>query len=174
MANEMDGLHFYRSKLVIEKHRLDDELEIQAELLQHISERVVKAKSRTLEAKDVMELEEAKLYAEGKEDYPKATVSDLQSIVSRHSDRKAAWIKYQVARHDQELWEGLHEAWKARGFALRALVDLRLANYYTSDSASTREDDHEANRGLLHSTRKSEVTRVVPPPAAPRRRTITE
>ena len=144
----------YRSLLRIQKHRLDDELEMQAELLQQISECVVIAKSDALYAKDQLDRLEGQLYSDAKLDYPKATVPELHGITMKDSDRIAAWQKYQKARHTQEDWEGLHEAWKSRGFALRALVDLRLANYYTSDSSGS-ESDYDRGRKALSEARRA-------------------
>jgi len=126
----------YRRRLRIEKHQLDDELELQAELLHSISEHVVSAKSRALHAKDHLERTEGDIYSDAKQDNPKATVPELQGITLRDPDRIKAFDLYQRARESQESWEGLHEAWRSRGFALRALVDLRLASYYTSDSSA--------------------------------------
>lgn len=132
----MDTLQDYRSRLRIEKHQLDDELEVQAELLHRISEKVVSAKSRALAAKDELDRLEGEIYSDAKQDSPKATVPELQGITMRDDRRMDKWRRYQVARESQESWESLHEAWKSRGFALRALVDLRLASYYTSDSSA--------------------------------------
>ena len=146
----MNDLSTYRGMLRIEKHRLDDELEKQAEYLHRISECVVLAKSEALNAKDELDRLEGQIYSDSKLDYPKATVPELHGITLKDPDRIKLWQKYQAARHKQEDWEGLHDAWKSRGFALRALVDLRLANYYTSDSGG----DYHEGRKVLNAARK--------------------
>lgn len=128
-----------RARLRIAKHSLDDELEMQAELLHQISEAVVRAKSKAIALKDDLDRLEGDIYSDAKQHYPKATVPELQGITLRDPERIDAFRLYHAARDEQESWEGLHEAWKSRGFALRALVDLRLANYYTSDSGGHKE-----------------------------------
>lgn len=147
----------YQGLIRIRKHHLDDELEIQAELLHQISDCTVAAKSRALVAKDELDRIEGNLYSDAKQDNPKATVPELHGITMRDPSRREAWGKYQAARHEQEAWEGLHEAWKSRGFALRALVDLRLASYYTSDSSSMTSKDQAYNeaRKALNEARKA-------------------
>lgn len=152
----LDKIETYQRMMRIQKHRLDDELEIQAELLHKISECVVLAKSRAISAKDELDRLEGEIYSDAKEDNPKATVPELQGITLRDADRIKLWQKYQIARHDQEAWEGLHEAWKSRGFAIRSLVDLRLASYYTTES---RGDEHEAGRKALAAARSTEAAK---------------
>lgn len=133
------SLREFAELLRIDRHRLDDELELQAELLHRISEEVVKAKSKAVELKDLLDRLEGDIYSDAKQHYPKATVPELQGITLREPQRIAAFRNYHAARSNQESWEGLHDAWKSRGFALRGLIDLRLANYYTSDSGSHKE-----------------------------------
>lgn len=167
----LDDIKTYQKMLAIQKHRLDDELEMQGEILHRISEQVVKAKSRALAAKDELDRIEGKIYSESKEDSPKATVPELQGLTLRDPERITVWNKYQLARHEQEDWEGLHEAWRSRGFALRALVDLRLANYYTSDSGGG--EDYTSSREALNAARKTAAEHKQEP-AAPRRRTLMD
>lgn len=161
-----DDISTYRSMLRIQKHRLDEELELQAELLHKISEHVVISKSRSLDDKDSLERLEGQIYSDAKEDNPKATVAELNGITQNDADRIAAFKKYQRSRHEQEDWEGLHEAWKARGFAIRALVDLSLASYYTSES---RGKDHQEGRKALNAARITAAQE-----GAPRRRTLMD
>lgn len=146
----LETIEAYRNRMRIEKHRLDDELEIQAELLHRIFEKVVSASSAAMEAKDVLERIEGDVYFEAKHVNPKATVPELQGITRTDPARIKAWRMYRDAKAEQESWEGLHEAWKSRGFALRSLVDLRLANYYTSDSdaGENRRALNDVRRGL--------------------------
>lgn len=124
--------------LRIDKHELDRELEMQGEVLHHITEALASAKTRTLRAKDDLERTEANVVVSNK-DGRKVSVAELKGIALNDSTRKTRFSEFVEARHEQEVWEGLFEAWKERGFALRKLVDLRLANYYTSDSSRPKE-----------------------------------
>ena len=164
----LDELHAYQKLMTIAKHRLDDELEIQAEIQYKISDCKVQALSAMLSAKDVMERYEGRLYHELKEDGNKLTVPEIQGIVQSDRTRLTHWQTYQDARHTHDQWEGLYESWRSRGFALRALVDLRIANYYTADSVSakdSREKDYADSRKALARSRNDA-------PMGPRRRAL--
>ena len=54
--------------------------------------------------------------------------------------RAAAWQELQSRRDELEQWRGLHEAWKARGFSIKELVALYVAQYFTVDSRGPRHD----------------------------------
>lgn len=167
--SSLNDIRTYQGMIRIRKHHLDDELEMQAELLHKISDCTVRAKSDAMAAKDELDRIEGSIYSDAKQEHPKATVPELQGITMRNPARRESWKKYQQARQDQEEWEGLHEAWKSRGFALRALVDLRLASYYTSDSPSSSE--HNDGRRALNEARRAAQERQG---GTVRRRTLTD
>jgi hypothetical protein len=125
-----------RAMLACNKHRLDDELEIQPDMMQRIASRVVVMNSRMLEAKDDLARIEGRLTMDLREDNPKLTVDGVSATVRRHADRTRAWQKYQEARADHEEWSGVLEAWRQKGFSLKTLADLYYAQYFSVDSAS--------------------------------------
>lgn len=144
----------FQRLLPIQKHELDEELALQAEFLHHISQHLVKAKSRAAQAKDRLEQTEARLYASYKASEGKITVQELHGLVTQNRERIQDFQTHQAALDNLGDWEGMYEAWKARGFALRSLVDLRLSNYYTPDSISKGGDDYSNTRRAIADIRR--------------------
>jgi len=137
----------YRNMLRVNKHRLDDELEVQSQVMDDISSRLTILNSRTLEANDALKLVEARLFRELKDDSEKLTDKAADALVKQDPERKRAWQAAQAARAEHEDWSGLYDAWKARGFALRELCGLYVAQYFTIDSFTSGRDDRSAHRG---------------------------
>lgn len=146
----------FRRLLPIQKHELDEELALQAEFLQHISHNLVRAKSFAAQAKDALERLEAELHFYHKENSGKMTVAELNGKIICDRRRIIAFEKLQAALGTLSDWEGMYESWKARGFALRSLVDLRLANYYTPESISGGGDDYSSMRREISRIRKEQ------------------
>jgi hypothetical protein len=151
----MSTLQTYRNMLRINKHRLDDELEIQAELQERISAQVARLNSQMLEAKDDLAKVEARLTEDYREE-SKATKDTVEAKVKRHPDRQAAWEKFQMKRADHEEWAGLLEAWKVKGFSIRELCELYGSQYFALSSHQTR---HREERPVVRPDR-SEHYRV--------------
>ena len=118
--------------LRVNKHRLEDELELQAEILDRIGQQMTVMNSRAIEAADDLKREESRIFVEFKD----AGNSDKLADVKMRGDaeRKAAWIKSQAARSDFEQWQALYDAWKARGYAIKELVSLYSAQYFSKDA----------------------------------------
>ena len=135
----MTTIEQYRGMLTVNKHRLDDELEIQADIMGRISDQVVIANSRAIEAKDQLAAVEARLQIELKESDPKITVAMMEAESKTHRKRVAAWQALQAARAEHESWAGLLEAWKERGRAMKLLGDLYGAQYWTHTSIGVQE-----------------------------------
>lgn len=140
-------IHAYRNMLRISKHRLDDELEVQSQVMDDISSKLTVLNSRVLETADALKLVESRLFRELKEDTEKMTDKSADALVKQDPERKRAWISWQAARAEHEDWSGLYDAWKARGFALRELCGLYVAQYFTVDSFTSGRDDRPARRG---------------------------
>lgn len=144
----------YRHQLPVNKYRLDDELELQPDLMMRIASEVTIRKSRELEAKDELARAEAHLAEEFREDAEKgkATKGEIDGYVLRHPERREAWRKYQAARSDHENWSSLLDAWRERGFVMKHLTDLWVAQYFSRDSLSgssiSRQARDEANDAL--------------------------
>jgi hypothetical protein len=183
----MAEIQQYRNMLRINRHRLDDELEIQAELMDRISQQVNRLNSRMLEAKEQLLREEARLMEDISENASsKMTVAQLEAAVRRHPDRKSAWSAYDRARYEFDEWEALRDAWKQRGFSIKTLADLYTSHYFTvaDYQANDRKDrdmtriskhqaDHQERRAAMHEVRASKREQEDQEPR-PRRRMLTE
>lgn len=123
----MATLANYRNLLGINKLRLDDELEVQAQYQEQISTETTRANTRMLEKKDELQRVEARLV----EDFREGATKDLaEAKAKRHPDRRKAWDEYQRAREEHELWDGMLNAWKTKGFKLADLGALFGSDYF--------------------------------------------
>lgn len=139
--SQLADLQTYRKMLYVHRHRLDDELEIQADIMERISAQTVIQNSRALEAKDQLSRIEARLVEDAKDDDPKLSNPMAEARVRRDPERIKAWQVYQAARAEHEAWQGLLDAWKQRGYAIKTLADLYAANYYSPSSTVRKESE---------------------------------
>lgn len=133
MRNDLDT---YRQLLRVNKHRLDDELEVQAEVMDRISDRIAKLTALVSEAENHLKVTEARLFREFKDTDDKITDKAADSAVKRHRERDQAFNRATEATQELAQWIGLHQAWKARGFSIGSLCNLYVAQYFTKDSHS--------------------------------------
>ncbi len=141
----------FRKMLRINKHRLDDELELQAELMYWISEHLVKITSQTAHLKNELEKLDAVIISELKESGQKGAANLLAGKAKEDPERESTWMRYQVSLADQMKWEYMLEAWRSRGFALTGLGNLYSANYFSPTSVgstSTKESSQESYEQL--------------------------
>lgn len=178
----MATLQDYRNMLRINRHRLDDELEIQSEMMDRISQEVNKLNSRMLAAKEELLRVEARLMVEIAEDATtKLTVSQMEAAVRRHRDRRDAWNALDTARYAFDEWEALRDAWKQRGFSIKTLADLYTSHYFTisdhqvrdrsdrdGDRISRHQKEHLERRTAMHDARQAKSDDA----PTPRRRTL--
>lgn len=138
-----------RLMLPCNKNRLDDELELQPDMMMRIATRLTTMMSRMMEAKDELARVEGRLTEDLKEDDPKLTVAGLEARVKRHGDRTKAWTRFQEARHDLELWQGMLESWRQKGYSLKTLSELYSAQYFsvnsTMDPKRREREDRQDN-----------------------------
>lgn len=150
----------YQRLLAINKHKLDEELEVQAEMMYHISEAKARAASRMHAAKDELETVQSRVYLKLRATGVKHTVAEADGHIQQNADRQVAWREFQEARQEYERWEGLFESWKQRGFALKTMADLYLGNYYVVGGAGaprgSRDTEHEDNRRAMADARRSQ------------------
>lgn len=166
----------FRTMLPVWKHRLDDELEMQPQIMEQISTEVTIRNSRALEAKDLLARTEARLTEDLREDDPKLTVNALAARLAREPERIRAWQDYQKARSDHEKWVGLLEAWRNKGYSIKTLADLYAAQYFSLNStqASTRprsdtpETQERARSAMRVALRRPAPDSEVDPPPRPR------
>ena len=129
----------YQAMLRVNKHRLDDELELQAQVMEEISTATTKYNARMLEAKLDLDKVESRLTADLREDEPKMTVGEIAGKLKRDPERITAWQKYLNCLSDYGKWSGLQEAWKQKGYSIKTLADLYGAQYFQLTSTQIRE-----------------------------------
>lgn len=131
-------LSTYEQMLRIQEHHLDEELIIQAETMWRICERVRVMDGRVLETADALKRAEGEAFSARKLDG--GTDKESEQAARNDDGRKAAWQRWQLARSEQQAWQSMLEAWKAKGYAISKLCDLYAAQYFTKDSARSIGD----------------------------------
>lgn len=158
----------FREKLRIDKHALDDEVEQQPELYGEIAEAAAFAKSQVESLEEQVKHQEAAIDADTRKAAANAderiTENEIKAIIASDEIRKEMIINLLNARHLQRQLEALTTAFRHRSYALRDMVDLFLASYYSSRSASgMREErkDAEVDRltGKMKERREKRVKR---------------
>lgn len=143
----MPTIQDFRKMLLIHKHRLDDEFELQAESQFHIGEIMVKAQSKYDQAKEKLAYVEARLYKEISEGDEKLSDSKIRARIVLEPEYADAKEVAAVAKYDYGIAYEIHEAWRQRGYSLKGLADLYVANYYSpSDAKGGDEDEYKSNR----------------------------
>lgn len=127
-------LHAIRQMLRINRHRLDEELEIHSQMMDTIGQEVVRLNSKAIELKKKLEETEAKVVERIKDQDPKMTNPQAERECKRDREYSAAWSAHQQARHEHDEWELIAKAWYQRGFDLKALGELFAAQYFSLDS----------------------------------------
>lgn len=127
-------------RLFVDKHHLDDELEIQAQVQYHISSKVAELAEELSSAKETMKIAEAKLVSEHSAKDAKRTVKQIDSAIQLSDIYQAAAEEVRDIQKELDKAHGLLDAWKQKGFALKALADLSMSNYYAIDSTSVRRE----------------------------------
>lgn len=123
-----------RNMLRINRHRLDDELEINAQVGEEIGREMAKRNSKQLDLKKSLDMVTAAEVARLKEDDPKLSNPAAEKEATRSREWRTAWNDYQAARHEHEEWEIVYKAWISRGFDLKALGELFAHQYFAMDS----------------------------------------
>ncbi len=136
-----------QAKLRIDKHALDDEVEQQPELFGEVAEAAVMAKSQVESLEEQVKLLEASIDNNAREqariDEEKITENEIKSMIARSDARNKMVIKLLNARHQYRQLEALTVSFRHRSYALRDMVDLYLASYYSSRSASGRREERK-------------------------------
>ena len=153
--------------LKINKHRLDDELELQPQISHDISDSVAAANARLASLKESLSTYEAELLLDIKAGPEKLSAPEVAAMVETDQERKLRMSKFMAAKKEYESWVGLLEAWKQRGFALKTLADLYLAGYYVVTGGGHTQE-YSSNRAALSEARQA------PEPATIRRRKLVD
>lgn len=154
--------------LHINKHRLDDELEIQSEMLNRISEEMTRAGAKEIEAKETCEQSEAELFLDltSKTSANKMTKDQAEATIKTDAFCTKQRKLYYTAKTEHNKWKGLFESWKARGYDLKALGQLHADQYFQLDSVSgtkrnAGQNEHERLRSNMAEQRQSRHRRTV-------------
>jgi microsomal dipeptidase-like Zn-dependent dipeptidase len=140
--------------LQIDKNRLDDELENQAQVMYEITGLITTVTMRMVRLKEELDKIEAEIYIQlRKQEGSKYTENEIRAEQQLDKKRISANLSYQESKRIHEKLTGLLEAWKARGFSLTTLANLAQANYYAPDSAG-RDTDYKSNRETLSKARR--------------------
>ena len=136
------------AKLRIDKHALDDELEMQSEIQFMISEELIKAREHMLSVENDLEIVESKAFRNASTQMAdtgkKPSVDYVKHSVKADPSRNRKVMDVNEARVAFEKWESLYWAWWSRSDALRALASLATANYYSVDT--TYADNRDSSR----------------------------
>ena len=126
----MDRMREFRGRLKFSMHRVGEELEIQAEVLDEIGRELSRAEGRHALAADKLKRAESTAFAQAKMDGS----SDKLAELSMRNDpyRIEVFDTVQKARQEVDDWRSLQEAWKERGFSLKGTVALYSAKYFDS------------------------------------------
>lgn len=135
------------TKLKIDKHGLDDEIEQQPEIFGEVSEAAGMAKSIVESLEEQMKVLESELDAQFRADAEasedKITEGMVKAFVAGNERRKALVIKILKAKHDQRQLDALSVSFKQRGYALNNMVDLYMSSYFSSRSAGSARQHHD-------------------------------
>lgn len=131
----MSDLAYYRRILRVDKHCLDDALETQSQIQDEISSELAQATSRMNLAKDQLDRKTADVIAELKEGKVSETLA--AGLAKKDQRRLDLWRVYQDAREEHEQWVGLYDAWQRRGYSIKTLAELYVAQYFAVTSVTT-------------------------------------
>lgn len=136
-----ESIERYRALLPIPKHRLDEALEVQATVHDDLHRITARKATALAMAKDDLARVEARLMEDFKESEAKISVASLDAKIRRHRERIQAFDDYHAAREEHEEWLGVLDAWRQRGYAIKTLAELFIANYFAATKTSIGSDD---------------------------------
>lgn len=133
-------IEHFRRMLPVNKHRLDDDLELIPQVIDMLYREVAKLEARAAEDKDQLARVESRLTDEAKDEDPKASAAIVEGRVKREPSRIEAWNRYQTSKTLAAEWAGILEAFRQKSYALKTLADLYGSQYFTTttDSAGSR------------------------------------
>jgi hypothetical protein len=169
----MPTLEQYQNMLRINKLRLDDELEIQAELQHAISMEVARLNTLDLEAENKLKSTEAELYVGLKEEGGKMTADEIKAAVRIHHKRVRAWELYQAAREVHEQWSGLLQAWITKGYKLADIGSLYASDYFAIRTVGKETGERRREVSPIEEESRSAIRRASEKESAPPRRRST-
>lgn len=139
----------YKGMLRVDKLRLDDELELHADVRQRIAEEVARLNTRMLESQDELKRVESRALEDAKDGNTEAVA---KGKALRDPDRRRAFAVFQERRETYEMWKELLESWDAKGHKLRDLGSLYIGDYFAIKTVDRtehrpRREVHPADEG---------------------------
>jgi hypothetical protein len=153
----MINLTEYAKCLQIDKNNIDDELVRQPTLLYQVSEAYIEAVAVRDTKKDELATIDAELDAELRAEAgdTKTTEAKIKNEIQVHPEHQSASKAFNEAKHEADKLLVLKEAVAQRGYVLRDLAQLAVANFFeTSSISSFSAKVYEGHRARLAEKRK--------------------
>lgn len=166
MTFKIDEFHQY---LEIDKYKLDEVVIRQPSLFYEVSEELASANAERDALKEQIATTDAKLDIEIRKYHAKIgikiTDTSVKALIQADPDHEAAFKAYLTAKEYADKIGALKDAFHARGYMLRDLCSLYVANYFEEGSlrATNRTDlvHYNVQRDALSNERqKRERTRL--------------
>lgn len=129
-------IDFYRGKLRVNRHRLDQELEEHAQRLEEIGRKCAELNRGVESARADRDMTLAQLARRLRANEPKTTASMLDAEAALDPQVSQANARLRDKQQEHAEWEALNRAWYQRGFDLKALGELYGAQYFAIDSVT--------------------------------------
>lgn len=124
-----------QAMLTVDKHRLDEALVVQADVMFRISDNITDYAEQVAQLSDDLKQVEAAAFLEAKDQGQSDKLAE--KTAKSHPGRVKIGDQLAAAKRQHSRWSGLHEAWKARGYAIRELAALYAAQYFVVSPNST-------------------------------------
>lgn len=138
-----------RNMLRINRHRVDEELELQPEIAEKIGRECARLSAKVTTLADELKRVEGRRYLELREQGEKMTEKEIDHTVRRDRDRMAAFEKHSHAVHDLAEWESLRDAWTQRSYALSKIAELWSSEFSATMSRSVVGGDREGQQASM-------------------------
>jgi hypothetical protein len=130
-----------RRRLDVDKHNLDEENVRQPQLILEITRELTFANDERDLRKRELERCYSKLHEFFRDTGQRKPGEDtITQMIRQKNEYQEAQEELAAAIRSVALWEGLLEAARAKGWTLRALGELYLAQYYARESQGSYED----------------------------------
>ena len=152
---QVDSYDYYSGKLRINEHDLNTTIREHPEYLYHVGKECALAVSRRDGLKDEMKRAMANVLLKAKNGVEKCTDTQANAKVDLDREVIAARKAYMDACLESDLWAELKDAFLQRGYALKDLCNMYLANYYSEtsvkgpQSGAARDIEYEENRRTI-------------------------
>lgn len=133
----LDWIHDH---LAIDRHALDDELAIHAQVLYEIGREVAALSVQVKEAKRLVEEVETREITRLRDETPKLGIANAERAAHSSPQYVQQWgyLLRTTERFDQ--WTEARAAWVAKGYSLKDLGALYASEYFTIESTRKSRD----------------------------------